>query len=49
MRFLCLHGIGTNNHIFKMQTAALRYALDEKDTEYIWAQGTVEWPMAPGQ
>ncbi|PSN66570.1 hypothetical protein BS50DRAFT_552127 [Corynespora cassiicola Philippines] len=47
MRFLCLHGIGTNSHIFKMQTAALRYALDENDTEYIWAQGTVEWPMAP--
>ncbi|KAH7130059.1 serine hydrolase FSH [Dendryphion nanum] len=46
MKFLCLHGIGTNNEIFKSQTAALRYALGSEH-RYIFAQGSVPWAMAP--
>ncbi|KAF2010558.1 hypothetical protein BU24DRAFT_318592, partial [Aaosphaeria arxii CBS 175.79] len=45
MKFLCLHGIGTNNEIFKSQTAALRYALGS-DHENPFAQGSVPWEVA---
>jgi len=46
MRFLCLHGMGTNSHIFEMQTAALRYELGDHHT-YEFVEGTIETPIAP--
>jgi len=39
MRILCLHGRGSNNDIFKMQTAGFRTHLD--DIEFEFVQGTV--------
>ncbi|KAI0015456.1 serine hydrolase FSH [Xylariomycetidae sp. FL0641] len=47
MRFLCLHGIGTNNQIFKMQTAAFRYELADQHT-YEFVQGIVPWALPSG-
>ncbi|KAK4183163.1 serine hydrolase FSH [Podospora australis] len=44
MRFLCLHGIGTNSQIFKMQTAAFRYELADNH-KYEFVQGTVPWEL----
>ncbi|KAG8157921.1 hypothetical protein KVR01_012193 [Diaporthe batatas] len=47
MRFLCLHGMGTNSRIFEMQTAAIRHGLGTTHTfEYI--DGAVPAQMAPG-
>ncbi|KAH8673374.1 serine hydrolase FSH [Xylariales sp. PMI_506] len=46
MKFLCLHGAGTNSQIFEMQSAALRYDLGDYHT-YDWAEGTVRAEMAP--
>jgi Serine hydrolase (FSH1) len=46
MRFLCLHGMGTNSHVFEMQTAALRYELGDHHT-YEFVEGTIETPIAP--
>jgi len=39
MRILCLHGRGSNNDIFKMQTAGFRSLLDDFEFEFV--QGTV--------
>ncbi|KAK5988352.1 hypothetical protein PT974_12503 [Cladobotryum mycophilum] len=39
MRVLCLHGRGSNNEIFQMQTAAIRAELDDFEWEFV--QGTV--------
>lgn len=39
MRVLCLHGRGSNNEIFQLQTAAFRADLDDFQWEFI--QGTV--------
>ncbi|PVH95530.1 hypothetical protein DM02DRAFT_690002 [Periconia macrospinosa] len=44
MKFLCLHGLGTNNRIFQMQTAALRYELGGQHT-YEFVQGVVPWEL----
>jgi predicted esterase len=44
MKFLCLHGIGTNNQIFKMQTAAFRYELADQHT-YEFVQGVIPWRL----
>ncbi|KAH9987035.1 serine hydrolase FSH [Xylariaceae sp. FL0662B] len=41
MRFLCLHGSGTNSQIFEAQTAAIRYELGDHHT-YEFVEGT--WP-----
>jgi len=40
MRILCLHGRGSNNDIFKMQTAGFRSQLDDFEFEFV--QGTIE-------
>ncbi|KAF7953325.1 hypothetical protein EAE96_006536 [Botrytis aclada] len=47
MRFLCLHGMGTNSDIFELQTAAIRYALPPHHT-YDFIEGSVPCPIAPG-
>ncbi|KAI5917480.1 serine hydrolase FSH [Camillea tinctor] len=47
MRFLCLHGMGTNGKIFGMQTAAIRYGLGSQHT-YEFIDGPLPAPMAPG-
>lgn len=39
MKILCLHGRGSNNEIFRMQTAPIRAALE--DFEWVFVQGTV--------
>ncbi|KAF2207328.1 hypothetical protein CERZMDRAFT_102425 [Cercospora zeae-maydis SCOH1-5] len=39
MKILCLHGRGSNNEIFRMQTAPIRSFLD--DFEFVFVQGTV--------
>ncbi|KAI0144467.1 serine hydrolase FSH [Xylariaceae sp. FL1272] len=46
MRFLCLHGMGTNNKVFETQTAALRYALADSHT-YEFAEGVISTEMHP--
>ncbi|KAJ5752590.1 hypothetical protein N7520_009507 [Penicillium odoratum] len=46
MRFLCLHGKGTNSRIFKQQTAALRYELGESHS-YDFVDGPHVWEMNP--
>ncbi|KAF3202890.1 hypothetical protein TWF192_008435 [Orbilia oligospora] len=45
MRFLCLHGLGTNSKVFETQTAAIRAELGEEH-EYEFVDGTVPWPKA---
>ncbi|KAI0891077.1 serine hydrolase FSH [Annulohypoxylon nitens] len=47
MRFLCLHGFGTNSKIFETQTAAIRYDLGDHHT-YEFVEGTLPSPVAPG-
>ncbi|CAG8952792.1 hypothetical protein HYFRA_00009038 [Hymenoscyphus fraxineus] len=50
MRFLCLHGMGTNGKIFEFQTefaAKLRLGIGG-DHEYIFIDGTVASAPAPG-
>ncbi|KAF1951579.1 hypothetical protein CC80DRAFT_424423 [Byssothecium circinans] len=47
MRFLCLHGMGTNSQIFELQTAAIRHALGDHHT-YEFIEGSVPCPPAPG-
>ncbi|KUJ10155.1 uncharacterized protein LY89DRAFT_538876, partial [Mollisia scopiformis] len=44
MRILCLHGAGTNSHIFELQTAAIRYQLRSENYEYEYVDGTISWP-----
>ncbi|CAK4031883.1 Hypothetical predicted protein [Lecanosticta acicola] len=39
MKILCLHGRGSNNEIFRMQTAPIRAHLE--DFEFVFIQGTV--------
>ncbi|KXL46853.1 hypothetical protein M433DRAFT_538131 [Acidomyces richmondensis BFW] len=39
MKVLCLHGRGSNNDIFRAQTAAIRAELE--DFEFVFVQGTV--------
>ncbi|PVI01617.1 hypothetical protein DM02DRAFT_671166 [Periconia macrospinosa] len=46
MRFLCLHGMGTNSKIFELQTAKIRHAL-EPGNEFVFVNGTVPWDPAP--
>ncbi|KAH7070079.1 serine hydrolase FSH [Paraphoma chrysanthemicola] len=47
MRFLCLHGMGTNSKIFEVQTARIRLSLGGEH-EYIFIDGSVTAPAAPG-
>ncbi|CAH0059093.1 unnamed protein product [Clonostachys solani] len=47
MRFLCLHGMGTNSRIFEAQTAAIRYGLGSLHT-YEYVDGALPTAMAPG-
>ncbi|KAI0378119.1 serine hydrolase FSH [Hypomontagnella monticulosa] len=46
MRFLCLHGTGTNSRIFETQTAALRYELGDHH-KYEFVEGTHPTDIAP--
>ncbi|KAF2741962.1 hypothetical protein M011DRAFT_299442 [Sporormia fimetaria CBS 119925] len=46
MKFLCLHGIGTNSKIFKMQLASILAEMGD-DIELDFVEGSIEWPMAP--
>ncbi|KAI9933705.1 hypothetical protein MW887_004776 [Aspergillus wentii] len=46
MRFLCLHGMGSNSRIFRQQTAALRYELGGGHS-YDFVEGTVPWEADP--
>ncbi|KAI1464032.1 serine hydrolase FSH [Daldinia caldariorum] len=46
MRFLCLHGSGTNSQILETQTAALRYELGDHHT-YDFVEGTIPSAVAP--
>jgi len=47
MHFLCLHGMGTNNEIFKLHTSAIRRLLGPEHT-YDFVEGTVNCRPAPG-
>ncbi|KAE8377421.1 serine hydrolase FSH [Aspergillus bertholletiae] len=42
MRFLCLHGIGSNSQTLEQQTAAIRYELGNQHT-YDFVEGTLPW------
>ncbi|KAI1828363.1 serine hydrolase FSH [Xylaria intraflava] len=46
MRFLCIHGTGSNSDIMQLQTAALRYELAD-DHEYDFVEGAETAPMSP--
>ncbi|KAK6334104.1 hypothetical protein TWF696_002606 [Orbilia brochopaga] len=46
MRFLCLHGLGTNSKVFETQTAAIRAELGDGHT-YDFVEGTKKWEKAP--
>lgn len=45
MRFLCLHGMGTNSRIFEAQTAAIRHNLGSQRT-FAFSDGAVPVQMA---
>ncbi|KAF2472398.1 uncharacterized protein BDR25DRAFT_14043 [Lindgomyces ingoldianus] len=47
MRYLCLHGMGTNANIFDFQTGPLRHALGTHD-EYQFYEGDHDIEPAPG-
>ncbi|BCS18427.1 uncharacterized protein APUU_11255S [Aspergillus puulaauensis] len=46
MRFLCLHGIGSNSRILQQQTAAIRYELGNRHS-YDFVEGTLPWTPDP--
>ncbi|KAI1253865.1 hypothetical protein MGN70_004260 [Eutypa lata] len=46
MRFLCLHGLGSNSKVFETQTAALRYELGDHHV-YEFVEGTLPAEMDP--
>ncbi|KAF2464425.1 uncharacterized protein BDR25DRAFT_242558 [Lindgomyces ingoldianus] len=46
MKFLCLHGTGTNSQVFEIQTAALRHELNGSHT-YEFVEGTIPAEIAP--
>ncbi|KAF2811142.1 uncharacterized protein BDZ99DRAFT_562088 [Mytilinidion resinicola] len=46
MRFLCLHGLGTNSEIFSAQTVSLRYEMEEGHT-FDFVEGTIPASPAP--
>ncbi|CAD6447148.1 b02d05e5-f9f0-4a0e-a536-713537cd595b [Sclerotinia trifoliorum] len=46
MRFLCLHGTGTNSQIFEMQSAALRSELGDRHS-FQFLEGVISVPPAP--
>ncbi|PVH96912.1 hypothetical protein DM02DRAFT_730921 [Periconia macrospinosa] len=47
MRFLCLHGNGTNSSVLNVQTAVLRHELEDEHT-YEFVEATLEAPMSEG-
>ncbi|OTA80298.1 hypothetical protein M434DRAFT_38030 [Hypoxylon sp. CO27-5] len=47
MRFLCLHGRGTNAEIFKEQTARIREAIGQ-DNEFVFINGKTPADAVPG-
>jgi len=47
MKFLCLHGKGTNSKIFEFQTAAIRHELGPEH-RYDFLEGSVPCAAAPG-
>ncbi|KAI0509537.1 serine hydrolase FSH [Xylaria bambusicola] len=47
MRFLCLHGRGTNAEIFKSQTSCLREAISEGN-EFVFINGRIQVDEIPG-
>ncbi|KAH8703345.1 serine hydrolase-domain-containing protein [Talaromyces proteolyticus] len=57
MKILCLHGRGSNNEIFQLQTAAFRAELEDFEFEYVqgtvphtegnWSLYTTEFPNTP--
>jgi len=46
MHFLCLHGLGTNSHVFETQTASLRHEMDRHHT-FSFVEGTIACAIAP--
>ena len=48
MRFLCLHGHGTNSQILEAQLEPLRASLPS-DWEFLFLDGEVETIPAPGR
>ncbi|CAK3733238.1 Hypothetical predicted protein [Lecanosticta acicola] len=48
MRILCLHGAGTSAEIFKSQTSALRWKLDETEYKFDFLDAPHPWKPGPG-
>ncbi|KAJ5747736.1 uncharacterized protein N7511_009432 [Penicillium nucicola] len=46
MRFLCLHGVGTNSKVLEIQTAPLRYEIGDGHT-YDFVEGIFPYELAP--
>jgi len=47
MKFLCLHGNGTNSNVMKLQTSPLRHELQDRHT-YEFVEATIKVPFSKG-
>ena len=47
MRFLCLHGMGTNAQVFQIQLVSMQAHLQEQH-EYYFLEGEADCPAAKG-
>lgn len=48
MRILCLHGGGTSAEIFRSQTSAVRWKLDESEYQFDFLDAPYPWKPGPG-
>ena len=49
MKFLCLHGMGTNSSIFESQLGSTLPYLEAQGHEFVFVDGLIECPPADGK
>ena len=49
MKFLCLHGMGTNSSIFESQLSSTLPYLEAQGHEFIFVDGLIECAPAEGE
>ena len=49
MRFLCLHGMGTNSKILESQLAPICAQLEAEGHEFVYVDGQIECEAADGR
>ena len=49
MKFLCLHGMGTNSVIFESQLSSILPYLEAQGHEFTFVDGLIECPPAEGE